>query len=100
MTSLINNEYVNYIEVTNHEKEHHLFVAEYKQNLLKYGYLSLFVGVLRQNGSTIGFTTILFNELKTFTQDEIEIFQQFNGFVEISLQDVNSQFIQIVKKQI
>lgn len=99
MTSLIKNEHVNYIVVPNLEKEHDLFVEEYEQNLLKYGYLSLFVGVLRQNGSTIGFTTILFNELKNFTLDEIELFQQFNGLVEISLHDVNSQFIQMVKGQ-
>lgn len=100
LTTLLKNEKVNYIEVSYLEKEHEIFVAEHQRNLLKYGYLSLFIGVLKQNGSTLGFTTLLFKDLKKLTQEEINLFQKYNGLVEHSLHDVNNQFIQILKNQI
>ncbi len=91
LRDIIKNKDVNYIVIPNIYNDNKILLAEHKHYLLKYGYLSAFVGILRQNGNMIGLTNLLFKEYKNFSQEEIVLFQKYNRFVEGSLIEINNQ---------
>ncbi|MET0787354.1 MAG: hypothetical protein ABWY25_11685, partial [Paenisporosarcina sp.] len=91
------NKAIKYIHIPDIEHDNEILLAEHKENLLKYGYHSVFLGLLKKNESLIGLINILFNENKLLNKEEIELFQEYNCFVQSSLLELNDQFITILK---